>query len=83
MPSKSTTVRYLFDLILYVPVNKFSVTSTKQGLMCLSRGHNAVTPMPRGSNPQSLSLESSTLPLSHCTPIPSDILLPSALGPGQ
>ena len=37
MPSKSTTVRYLFDLILYVPVNKFSFTSTKQGLMCLSQ----------------------------------------------
>ena len=42
---------FLFDLILYVPVNIFSVmlgcvflgwTSTKQGLMCLSQGHNAV-----------------------------------------
>ena len=43
----------LFDLILYVPVNNFSVmlgrvfqgwTSTKQGLMCLAQGHNAVAP---------------------------------------
>ena len=50
-------VLFLFDLILYVPVNNFSVmsgrvflcrTSTKQGLMCLAQGHNAVTPvMPR------------------------------------
>ena len=45
---------FLFDLILYVPVNIFSVilgwvflgwTSTKQGLMCLTQGHNAVTPV--------------------------------------
>ena len=44
----------LFDLILYVPVNYFSVmsgrvflgwTSTKQGLMCLAQGHNTVTPV--------------------------------------
>ena len=44
----------LFDLILYVPVNNFSVmlgwvflcwTSTKQGLICLSQGYNAVTPV--------------------------------------
>ena len=44
----------LFDLILYVTVNNFSVmsgrvflgcTSTKQGLMCLAQGHNAVTPV--------------------------------------
>ena len=43
-----------FDMILYVPVNKFSVmsgqfflglTSTKQGLMCLAQGHNAVPPV--------------------------------------
>ena len=41
-------------LILYVPVNNLSVmsrrvfqgwTSTKQGLMCLAPGHNAVTPV--------------------------------------
>ena len=41
-------------LILYVPVNNLSVTServflgwtsTKQGLMCLAQGHNAVTPV--------------------------------------
>ena len=44
----------LFDLILYFPVNNFSVmsgwvflgwTSTKQGFMCLAQGHNAVTPV--------------------------------------
>ena len=44
----------LFDLILYVPVNNFSVmsgqvflgcTSTKQGLLCLAQGHNAVMPV--------------------------------------
>ena len=44
----------LFDLILYVPVNNFSVmsgrvfvcwTSTKLGLTCLAPGHNAVTPV--------------------------------------
>ena len=43
-----------FDLILYVPVNNFSVmlgrvflgsTSTKQGLMCLAQGHNTVPPV--------------------------------------
>ena len=40
---------FLFDLILYVPVNNLSVTSgwvflgwtsTKLGLMCLAQGHN-------------------------------------------
>ena len=40
---------FLFDLILYVPVNNFTVmpgwdllgwASTKQGLMCLAQGHN-------------------------------------------
>ena len=45
---------FLFDLILYVPVNNFSVmsgrvflglTSTKKGLMYLAQGHNAVTPV--------------------------------------
>ena len=47
-------LEYLFDLILYIPVNNFSVicmsgqvflswTSTKQGLMCLAQGHNTVT----------------------------------------
>ena len=44
----------LIDLILYVPVNNLSVmlgwvflglTSTKQGLMCLAQGQNAVTPV--------------------------------------
>ena len=44
----------LFDLILYVSVNNFSVmsggvflgwTSTKQGLMCLAQGYNAVPPV--------------------------------------
>ena len=45
---------FLFDLILYVPVNNLSVmsgrvflgwTCTKLGLMCLPQGHNAVTPV--------------------------------------
>ena len=44
----------LFDLILYVPVNISSVmsgrvllgyTSTKQGLVSLAQGHNAMTPV--------------------------------------
>ena len=34
--------------------------------MCLAQGHNAETLV--GSNPRPLCLESSTLPLSHCTP---------------
>ena len=43
----------LLDLILYIPVNKFSVMSgwvfmgltiAKQGLMCLAHGYNAVSP---------------------------------------
>ena len=43
-----------FYLILYAPVNNISVmlgrvflgwTNTKQGLMCLAQGHNAVTPV--------------------------------------
>ena len=64
---------FLFDLILYVPVNSFSVmsgrfflgrTSTKQGIMCLAQGHNAVTPV--RLEPATLRLETSTLPLSHC-----------------
>ena len=64
----------LFDLILYVPVNSFSVmsdgriflgwTSTKQGLMSLAQGHNAMTPV----RLEPAALESSTLPLSHCGP---------------
>ena len=44
----------MFDVIFYVPVNNFSVMSgrvyldwksTKQGLMCLAQGYNAVTRM--------------------------------------
>ena len=44
----------MFHLILYVPVNNFSVTSvwvflgsisTKQGLICLAQGHNYVMPV--------------------------------------
>ena len=46
-------VVFLFDLILYVPVNNLSVkqgrvflalTSTKLGYMCLAQEHNTVTP---------------------------------------
>ena len=40
---------YLFDLIIYVPVNNFSVflcwTSTKQSIKCLVQGHNTVPPV--------------------------------------
>ena len=46
------TSMILLDFILYIPVNNFSVmfgtglpgykASTKQGLMCLAQGHNAV-----------------------------------------
>ena len=39
-------------------------TSTKLGLMCLPQEHNSVTPV--RLEPRPLSLESSTLPLSHC-----------------
>ena len=62
-----------FYLILYVSANKFSVmsgwvflvwTSTKQGLMCLAQGHNAVTQV--RLEPATPRFESSTLPLSHC-----------------
>ena len=44
----------LFDIILYIPVNKFYImseqfflgwTSAKQGLMCLAQRHNTVTPV--------------------------------------
>ena len=44
----------LFDLILYVPVNSFSVmsgrvvlglTSAKQRIKCLAQGHYAVAPV--------------------------------------
>ena len=47
-------MRFLFGFILYVPVNSFLVmfgwislgwTSTKQGIKCLSLGHNLVTPV--------------------------------------
>ena len=42
----------LFDLIIYIPFNNFSVksgwvflgwTSTSQGLMCVAQGHNTMT----------------------------------------
>ena len=65
----------LVGLILYVPVNDFSFmsgqvflcwTSTKQGLMCLAQGHTQCCQW--GLNPHPFSLESSTLPLSHCAP---------------
>ena len=46
---KSHVVAHIFGLILYVPVNSFSVmsgwvflglTSTKQRIKCLAQGHN-------------------------------------------
>ena len=64
---------FIFLFEFYVPVNNFSVmsgrvflgwTRTKQGLMCLPQGHNAVTLM--RLEPATLGLESSTLLLSHC-----------------
>ena len=61
----------LLDLTLYVPVNDFSDmswrvflgwTSTKQGLMCLAKGHNSVTLV--RLEPTTPWVESSTLPQS-------------------
>ena len=56
----------LFGLILYVPVNNFSVMSGRVYLgepvltrICLAQGHNTVT---------QFRLKSSTLPVGHCTP---------------
>ena len=67
----------LFDLILYVPVNNFSVmvgrvflgwTSTKQGLMFLTQGHNAVTPV--RLEPTTLRSPVKRSTKSHCDPNP-------------
>ena len=67
------TVKCLFDLILYVQVNNFSVmlewvflgwASAKQGLICLAQGHNVVTPMrPEPATPRSQVKPSTTEPL--------------------
>ena len=72
----------IVPIILFVsfaslrPINNISVikgrvflgwTSTKLGLMSLAQGHNAVKSLT--SDPQILGLQSSTLPLSHYTPI--------------
>ena len=79
---------FLFDLILNVPVNKLSVmsgrvflgwTSTKQGLMCLAQGQNAVTPVrPKPATPLSRVKDST---LSHWLPIlnPFTLILPKFL----
>ena len=65
----------LIDLILYIPVNNFSVmpgqvflgwTSTKQVLyiMCLAQGHNAVTPVRlKPTTPKSQVKHATTEPL--------------------
>ena len=63
----------LFDLILYSPVNNFSVmsglvflglTGTKQRLMCLAQGSNAVMPVRlKPATPQSRVKHSTTEPL--------------------
>ena len=70
-------------LILYVPVNNLSVTSgqvylgwtsTKQGLMCLAQGHNAVTQMrlkPRAL--RSWVKHSTTEPLRSHAPLVADM----------
>ena len=71
-------VPLLIDLILYVQENIFSVmsgrvvlglTSTKQGLMCLAKGHNTVTPVMLELATAWIGLGSNTLILSHCAPI--------------
>ena len=61
------------DLVLYVPVNNFSVmservflgwTRTKEGLMCLTQGHKAVTPVRlEPATPRSRVKHSNTEPL--------------------
>ena len=65
----------LFFLVLYNPVNNFSVmsrrvilglTSTEQRIKCLAQGHNAVPLV--GLKPQHFNLKSSPLPLSHLAP---------------
>ena len=68
-----------FDLILYIPFNNFSVisgrvalglTSTKQRVMCFAHGHNKLNAVvPVWPKLESLSLESSTLALSHCASV--------------
>ena len=67
------TEQVLFDLIFYVQVNNFSVmlgqiflglSSTKQGLMYLAQGHNAVMPVRlQHATPQSRDKHSTTEPL--------------------
>ena len=62
----------LFDLIINVPVNIFSVmsgwvflglTSTKQRIKCLAQGHNAVPPVRlEPAAPQSRIKHSTTEP---------------------
>ena len=52
MLSSMQRIICLFDLMLYLPINNFSVmsgwiflggTNTKQWIKCLAQGHNAVT----------------------------------------
>ena len=60
----------LFGLILYVPVNNFHLSRDGSSWVepvlskdnCFAQRHNTLTPV------RPLSLESSTLPLSHCAP---------------
>ena len=66
-------LKFLFDFILYIPVNNFSnmsglvflvSTSTKQGLMCLAQGHNSVTLVRlKPASPRSQVKHSTTEPL--------------------
>ena len=73
-----TSPKALFDLILYVPANNFSVTSgrvflgwnsTKQLTMWLAQGHNAVTPVrPEPAALQSRVKHSTTEPLHPLSP---------------
>ena len=77
----------LFDLILLLPINNLSVikgqvflgrTSTKLGLMCLTHGHNAVTPVRLDPvAPRSPVKHSTTEPLrSHHFIYPHQLIIP-------
>ena len=67
----------LIDLILFFKRTFFSVMpgrvvlgwTTQQGLMCLAKGHNTVTPVMLELATAWIGLGSNTLILSHCAPI--------------
>ena len=49
-----------------LPMEQAVLSNKWARIMCLAQGHNAVPPL--RLNPQPFDLESSTLPLNHCTP---------------